>query len=192
MGKRTGKLGEGTEKKIPPRRNAKSPKNSWTSPRDIERRKRVAAALEYRLQSYTYEEIAKQLAQDFGIPVSPATAHGWVVEAMKEQIAEPAQQVLQFELQKLAKMESAIFADASSGDQNAINTVLRLLERRSKYQGLDKPTKVANTDEQGNYVAPAAIAPPPIYMIFGGKPPVPPEPPPDVKTSPVPKDVANE
>ena len=49
----------------------------------------------------------------------------------------------------------------------AINTALRVLERRAKYLGLDKPTKIAATDPSGQTAQPTVL----FYLPHNGREP---------------------
>ena len=46
------------------------------------------------------------------------------------------------ELERLDKLQSAAWPDAMLGDMKAIDSVLKIMDRRSKYLGLDAPIKV--------------------------------------------------
>lgn len=104
-----------------------------------------AQALELRKQGKTYEDIAKALGYHDASGASKA-----VKSALDRIIREPAKDVLQLELQRLdALLETALHTVYSGGGDekrdlslDAIDRVLRIMERRAKYLGLDKPTKV--------------------------------------------------
>lgn len=100
-----------------------------------------------------------KIAEAMGIGVT--TAYDYVMEGMKEQIREPADEVLHMELSRIDEMMSGIYQNAVDGDINAIATVVKLQERRAKYLGIEKPTKTAFTDPQGHAipVMPGAAAP---------------------------------
>lgn len=165
----------GRDKRKPPSAAAKSPKNSHSSAAAIKRQERIKEAMEYRLIDYTYEEIGEQMGCD------PTTALRYVEEGMLQIIQEPAEKVRDMELMRLRKLFAAYFPNAASQDLAALNAVLRIMERRSRYMGLDMPVKTASTDPEGNAVPVTSAAPPPVFIVFGGKPPEPPPPPPPVE-----------
>jgi hypothetical protein len=47
------------------------------------------------------------------------------------------------ELARLDRLQAAVWGDAIAGDIAAIHTVLKIMERRAKYAGLDAPTRAA-------------------------------------------------
>jgi hypothetical protein len=141
--------------KRPPVPAAFSPKNSHTSGKQIAIRRKIAAALDLRTTGYTYQQIAVKLK------VSVTRAHEMVVQGMTEIVKEPAQAALDLELKRLDTMLAAIMSDASTGDQNAMNMVLRIMDRRARYLGLDKTQEKAGEvgapgglDITINFVAP--------------------------------------
>lgn len=108
------------------------PNCSNTGPLAIKIEMKKKEALEYRLQGYTYDEIAKEMK------CSVPTAYRYAVDAMHEIARESAEQMLQLEATKLDMMESAIAAASFGGDINAQIQVLRIMERRAKLFGYDK------------------------------------------------------
>ena len=100
-----------------------------------ERRKK---ALEFRKAGMTYEQIAGQLG------VTTGAAHKSVMTALKEireKQNEAAEDVLAIELERLDTMLIGILPAARKGNQGAIDRVLRIMDRRAKYLGLDAPAK---------------------------------------------------
>ncbi|WP_416565064.1 helix-turn-helix domain-containing protein [Nocardia testacea] len=108
------------------------PGNDRTSPESIDRRRKIAQALQLRESGANYRQIAQAL------DVSTSTAHEWVQEAMRELTKEPAEAVLQLELSRLDAMMLGIWKLASRGNLNAIDRALKIMERRSRYTGLDQ------------------------------------------------------
>lgn len=70
------------------------------------------------------------------------------LEKIKEKTQETAEEILQLELMRLDRMLFGVWKDARSGNVKAIGAVLKLMERRAKLLGLDKPT---NLTIDGNY-----------------------------------------
>ncbi|WP_157556254.1 helix-turn-helix domain-containing protein [Nocardia acidivorans] len=103
-----------------------------TSPVSIDKRKRMAQALQLRETGANYRQIAQAL------DISTSTAHAYVDEAMKELTREPAESLLALELSRLDAMLLGIWKKASRGDLQSIDRALKIMERRTKYTGLDQ------------------------------------------------------
>jgi hypothetical protein len=93
-------------------------------------------ALELRKAGATYQEIADALG--FG---NRANACRAVTQALTETIAEAAEPLRKLEVERLDKMLRSIWLKVTQGDVVAINTGLRIMERRAKLLGLDAPTQ---------------------------------------------------
>lgn len=107
---------------------------SSTSPRRIEAIERRGDALKLRKQGMTYDEIAAALGY-----TDRAGAYR-AVQAALSAILEPAVEELRdVEGEALSQAQEAIWAKVIKGDLSAINTFLRISERRSRLYGLDKP-----------------------------------------------------
>ena len=130
---------------------------------------RDAAACRLRTQGLSYRAIATQLGM-----AGPSNAHQAVERALKATVAEPADQVRQLELDRLDALWAAAWAvlerehvvvnsgeiviDTRNEDGlpllddapvlKAVQTLLKVAERRAKLLGLDAPTKI----EQGGTV----------------------------------------
>ncbi|MDL4812798.1 hypothetical protein [Actinomadura opuntiae] len=102
------------------------------SARRVEAAQKRARALELRKAGATYDQIAQQVGFS-----NRGTAQRAVVTALREITAEPARDVLALELERLDAMLLGLWPDARRGDQQAIDRVLRIQERRARYLGLD-------------------------------------------------------
>ena len=124
-----------------------------TQARAIAFKDKQAKALELRRQGYLLREIADALELD-----SPATACNVIKKALHEVIREPAEEVIQLELDRLDSMFVAAYSRAANQElpfnKEAVETCLRVMERRAKLLGIDKPVKVANTDPTGQRATP--------------------------------------
>jgi hypothetical protein len=120
------KLGTGNKRAVLQR-----PGTSYTSPHAIKLQQRRSAALDYRLRGHAYHQIAKAMS------CHPSTAHDYVVKALRNIIPrEKAEAVLQLEIARLDAMQSAIFANAASGDISSIHACLRIMHQRARLLGL--------------------------------------------------------
>lgn len=98
------------------------------------------AALRMREQGLSYDEIAKQLKY-----AGKAGAYQAVKRRLTElraQCMEAAEDVRALELSRLDRMLSALTKKAEAGDVQAVDRVLRIMERRTAYEGLDVPKQL--------------------------------------------------
>jgi len=99
---------------------------------------RMPIALKLRQSGYSYRDIAKELN------ISLTSAWLYIKESMEElrkEVLEEADTLRQIELDRLDIMLKALWSKVEAGDEKAIDRVLKIQERTSKYLGLDSPTK---------------------------------------------------
>jgi hypothetical protein len=120
-------------------------KDSTTKPADIIRQERIAAALQLRRAGHSYTRIAETIMRSkekYGVKgYTRASAYRDVQDGMDGITVEPALDMLAAELDRLNAMTSAVWGKVMQGDTDAIRTVIRIQERRSRYLGLDSPTR---------------------------------------------------
>ncbi len=93
-------------------------------------------ALVLRRAGATYEQIGQQLGTDAG------TAHRLVSSAIAAIPKEEAKAVLSLELERLDLMlRGGLLERAQGGDVQAIDRVIRIMERRAAYLGIDAPKR---------------------------------------------------
>lgn len=112
-----------------------------TSPRRLDVAARRARALELRRAGVRYADIAAWLGYR-----SRSAACQDVTRALDGIIREPGEEVLAAELDRLDRMLTGLWPAARSGDVQAVDRVLRIMDRRARYLGLDK-LHVAVTSE---------------------------------------------
>lgn len=100
-----------------------------------------AKALELRKSGHTYEHIAAAVGY-----ASKGAARDAVMRGIKEIVREPAEEVLALELARLDDMLIRALELARAGDPQAIDAVLKIMNRRSKYLGMDSPEKIIQVD----------------------------------------------
>lgn len=118
-----------------------------TSQKKIERQARILRAVQLRAEGKEYQEIASLLG------ISKAAAFQYVTESMAQSAAkinDSAVEVLAREWAITNELLSRYAPDALAGDKNAAALVLRILDRRAKYRGLDAPTRIDNVNPNGN------------------------------------------
>jgi hypothetical protein len=102
-----------------------------------ERRTQV---VELAQAGYTFRQIGEQL----GITHSAAYQH--FRNALTEAVRPAAEEALALELARLDTMQQPLWASASRGNLKSQAAVLRLMERRAAYLGLDAPKRLAGAD----------------------------------------------
>ena len=111
------------------------------NPAKITQAERRRQALELRKAGATYEQIAAEL----GIK-SKRAAWGIVQTALAEITHEPAQQVLDLELARLDAMLVGLWSTARKGNHGSVDRVLRIMDRRARYLGLDAQPEQTTVD----------------------------------------------
>jgi DNA-binding transcriptional MerR regulator len=140
---------------------------------DVPKAERRRQALELRKAGFSFPEIARALGM-----CDAAGAYRLIQSALKETLREPADEVRKLELERLDRLTRAIWQRAVGGDGESIDRVLRLMQRRAKYLGLDlstdEPTPPRNggnketLDSKIDSLATAGEAPPDPGGAVGG------------------------
>ena len=111
--------------------NGKTP---VTSRKRIYITEKMAKALELRKEGKSLAEIATELGYK-----SKQAVHEALKSALDRTLRLPADEVRELDLQRLDALLAGVWAKAIAGDLQAINAVLRIMERRAKLLGLDAP-----------------------------------------------------
>ena|SRR5699024_453721 len=106
------------------------------SPKRIAAAERKAEALKLRKSGATYDEIAKQLGLS-----GRTSAFQCVQRAIRDITKEPAKDVLELEVARLDAMLAGLWDKATDGDDKAVNSAIRIMDRRAKYLGLDQTSE---------------------------------------------------
>lgn len=114
-----------------------------TDPSAVVSRETLAAALELRKRGKSYQQISDMLGW-----ANAGTARTAVEHALQLMIQEPAQAVLDLELQRLDALQDGVWDQALAGDVKAAMIVLKVMERRAKYVGLDRGTTTVSLTAQ--------------------------------------------
>lgn len=104
-------------------------------------REHQASALEYRRAGLSFREVAQRVG------LSKSQVRRLIVDAMDEtvrHIASEANLLRAEEIDRLDAMLAGIWLDARRGDHTAINSVLKIMERRARLLGLDAPTRMTH------------------------------------------------
>jgi hypothetical protein len=101
---------------------------------------RRAKAVQLRIAGASWETIAQSCGY-----ASRGAANTDVTRAMEAATAEAcrnADVLRQLEITRLDRLQQAVWAEAIKGDQDAIRTVLGIIDRRCKLLGLAAPTRM--------------------------------------------------
>jgi hypothetical protein len=93
--------------------------------------------LDLRRAGFTFQRIAEE--------VGYATASGAqraLERIMTRNLPQAPEEFRWQELDRLDRMQVALWPRAMKGDDKAINTIVRLMERRARLVGIDAPTKI--------------------------------------------------
>jgi hypothetical protein len=104
------------------------------NPEVIDKERQV---LELRRAGATYDDIARTVGY-----ADPSGAYTAFRRALKRTLLDAgSEEIREAELDRLDRMQRALWNKVTTGDVNAINTVLRIMHRRAQYLGLDSPIK---------------------------------------------------
>jgi hypothetical protein len=104
---------------------------------EIDARLREAKVFQLRIQGFTFEQIASEVGYQ-------GASGAWQAykRAKDSMIFESVDEARQLELMRLDEMMFALWDRAIGGDLPAASCVLKIMDRRAKLLGLDKPEKV--------------------------------------------------
>lgn len=131
-----------------PEPTRKPPRVYRTGSRALKYLERRAIAFEMRKEGFSYREIAD------AIRMSPEAAYRLVKREVVELVTltkEDAEEVRQLELERLdAMLAGGLMKRAMTGkDDDAVDRVIKIMERRSKYSGLDAASRTEITGKDG-------------------------------------------
>jgi len=106
--------------------------------------------LERRKAGMTFLEIATAAVEKFGEDRLPETwgkryAHKDLMRALKNaktDLEASAETMLQMELERLNEMQRRLWTKVLQGEESAVDRVLKIMQRRAKYLGLDSPDEI--------------------------------------------------
>ena len=102
-----------------------------------EMKRRDARVYELRIQGDTFEQIASEVGFS-----GPSGAWQAYQRIKSEWIFESVEEARQLELMRLDELQVAVWDRAINGELPAAHCVLKIMDRRAKLLGLDKPEKV--------------------------------------------------
>jgi hypothetical protein len=93
--------------------------------------------LDLRRAGFTFQRIAEEVGY-----ATPSGAQRALERIMSRNIPMAPEEFRWQELDRLDRMQVALWPRAMKGDDRAIGTIVRLMERRAKLVGIDAPTKI--------------------------------------------------
>lgn len=112
---------------------------SKTSPRRVNAQARAYQAMKLRRDGLTYQQIADKLGYKAANGAYSAVRR--VLDKIDGETKEIARDIRMMEFSRLDCAHEAIFPKVQDGNLEAIKTMLKLMERRSKLMGLDAPAR---------------------------------------------------
>lgn len=100
---------------------------------------RRAKVLTYRMSGASSRDIAVKVGVSHPTVLNDLKV---MMTELNEQIAEGREQLHALENSRLDKLQAAIWLTALTGHPDSVRTVLSVMERRAKLNGLDKPVKI--------------------------------------------------
>ena len=93
--------------------------------------------LELRRAGLTWQRIAEETGY-----ADHTGAYAAYKRAIKRTMQQPADELREQELDRIDRLQLALWPKAMKGDERSISTIVRLMERRAKLLGLDAPTRI--------------------------------------------------
>lgn len=102
-------------------------------------------AMELRLQCKTLQATTDIVNAEFGDKLALTTISRWIDERIKPQLEEAADSYRQHLLGQIAVLKEAAWKRAKMGDEKAIASWTRLVDREMRLTGVEKPMQIAVT-----------------------------------------------
>lgn len=134
-------------------------KTSKLAPVRLRNQMKVLKAIELRLQGRRWEDIARE--SGFSCKANAWRAVNAWYDQRQAEIAEGVEQCRRLDVDRLDRMLVALSDRIEAGETRAIDTALRVLERRARLLGLDAPARQELTGAEGG---PVMLATPTIYV----------------------------
>lgn len=109
--------------------------NAVPEPEQLDRELQV---LDLRRAGLTWQRIAQEVGY-----ANHSGAYAAYKRAMQRTLQEPTDDLRQAEVDRLDRLQLAVWPKAMRGDHNAIVTCVRIIDRRAKLLGLDMPIKIS-------------------------------------------------
>ena len=98
---------------------------------------REVKVLELRRAGLTWQRISEETGY-----ADASGAYLAYKRAIKRTMQQPADELREQELDRIDRLQLALWPKAMKGDNASVNTIVRLMERRARLLGLDTPIKI--------------------------------------------------
>jgi acyl carrier protein phosphodiesterase len=114
-----------------------------SNPKSPARAERAARAFALRKSGMSYRDIALELGVAHSLVYRDVQA---TIKQFLDEAREHHTQIMAIEAARLDDLQRVMWGQAAMGDRRAVDTVLKIMERRAKLLGLDTPvaTKAVN------------------------------------------------
>ena len=102
-----------------------------------EREAKELKVLDLRRAGFTFQRIAEEVGY-----ATPSGAQRALERIMTRNVPQAPEEFRWQELDRLDRMQVALWPRAMKGDDKAINTIVRLMERRARLVGIDAPQRI--------------------------------------------------
>lgn len=92
---------------------------------------RACRSVELMLNGRTYDQIAREVGF-----ANRGTAHRVVAKALSERLADDIDELREMEVARLDALQASLWPKAEKGDVRAVNTVVRIIDKRCRLLGL--------------------------------------------------------
>jgi len=124
-----------------------------TNPQFIKTAERRAFVLELRKSGANYQQISEATIKKFGLGNLP---EGWderyaykdisrELDRLNAELSQNTAETRRMELERLDSLMLGLWTKARQGNEGAVDRILKIMDRRARYLGLDAPTKVQFT-----------------------------------------------
>jgi hypothetical protein len=131
-----------------PKRRGGKPKKQDAAKAEVERQERIAEALDYRRQGFTYRQIADSMG------VSTTTAYAWVQEGLEAITLEPALAVKRLALDRYDDILQRLMPMLEDGaDRDVVDQIVKIQDKILALHGLTGNVSLslgADADDEGD------------------------------------------
>lgn len=122
--------------------------NKKASPRRALAQERRKKAFDLRKAGANYQQIGDALGMSRqGVRKTVEAA----IDQLDEDVRDAAIHYRALQLERLERMHFGLWTRAINGDDNAVDRIVKIMDRQAKLLGLDSPSKFAPTDPTGEH-----------------------------------------
>lgn len=102
----------------------------------------AARAMELRMECKTLRKTTEIINEEFGETLAVSTISKWVDERIKPELEETADSYRQHLLAQIGEAKEAVWKRAMRGDDKALTSWTRLVDREMRLTGVEKPAQL--------------------------------------------------